>query len=447
MKIRVLRRLEYGLMAGMIPRLTTWLTLLALVAPALAAAQESASTAQQRELQHLRQRIEQTRQERERLKREQQALRQEAQRISTDLVRLAAQAQALEQRIADAGERIASLQKQRGLVLARLNANRAMTTRLLAALQRLRRDPPPPFVTRPDDVLSAVRGALAMGAVLPRLDERAQRLRADLRKLARLQRQLRAERAERQHNLDALRETSSRLQGMLKLKHDLLGRTRQQLAAQEQRLNHLLKQARTLNELLRAVEQQQASVASQTPREKTPREKTSPEKTPPEKRSASLAPPVERQPLPRAFDQLRGRLPWPVQGRKLAGYGEDSRLLGRLKGLYLATLPQAVVTAPARARVLLAGHFRGYGKLVILNVGQGYRILLAGLRDVSVRPGEDVRAGEPLGRMGEHPAPSTIITEDVAGKRPILYMELRKGKKLLDPSGWLIGGRRQARRN
>ncbi len=441
-------------MTRLIPHLAAAALLCGLLPSAARAQQDTAPLPQQRELQRLQQRIEQTREARSRLQREQQALQQEAQRISRDLVRLAARAQALEQRIGAAERRIAALKRQRGRLLARLSANRAAISRLLAVLQRLRRDPPPPFVTRPDDVLAAVRGALAVSALLPRLNERVRTLRGDLEKLARLQERLRVEQAAQRRDLATLQETSGRLQGMLRLKQDLLARTRRQLATRQAQLERLMKQARTLEELLRAVERQrQAARQRQEPaRTATPSDTATPPAGQP---PASRQPPAAARPRTAAvrpapaaipFQRLRGRLPWPAQGRRVAGFGQRSRLLGQLKGLYVATLPGAVVTAPADARVLLAGRFRGYGNLVILNVGQGYRILLAGLKEVSVHAGERVRAGEPVGRMGRRAAPSTVVDENVAATRPILYMELRKGRKLLDPSAWFIGGR-QARRN
>ncbi len=415
----------------------------------------------------MQQRIRQEQAARQKLQREQQALQAEIERMRRDLVRLAAQVQALEQRIATAQRRIGRLQQQRAQVLQRLAANRASTVRLLAALQRLRRDPPPPFVTRPDDVLQAVRSALAMGAVLPRMQEQAQRLRNDLQRLAQLEEELRQARRKHEEGLAALRETSSRMQGMLKLKNDLLKQTGQQLATQEQRLARLLKQSKTLEELQATLERQRAEAARQMAEaarrkqaagqdagaadrgdEKRAEEHAASGAEGQRKPASPRLAAVPRKLVPTVpFSRRRGRLPWPAQGRRLAAFGERTALLGKARGIYVSTLPGAVVTAPAEGKVLLAGRFRGYGKLVILDVGEGYRILLAGLQETLVRTGEVVRAGEPVGRMGQRPAPSTVVDENVAGSRPILYMELRKGRKLLDPAGWLINTRRQARRN
>ena len=405
------------------------------------------------ELEHLKQRIERARAEQRRLEREREALRREAARISGDIVRLAARAQALEQQVARAERRIADLQKRRGAILLKLSANRAATARLLAALQRLKSDPPPPFVTNPEDVLKAVRGALAMGAVLPGMRRQAETLRHDLEQLARVQEQLRRERESQRKNLARLRETTGRLQGMLKLKRELLARTESQLDTQRRNLALLLKQAKTLQELIATLERERRLAEERRKREEERRKseeeaRAKREQVPegPKGGKESTGRPAARPRLaPRvAFASLKGRLPWPAQGRRLVRYGQVTRLLGRSRGLYLSTLANAVVTAPADAKVEVAGPFRTYGKLVILDAGKGYRILLAGLHDLNVKTGEMVRAGEPVGRMGTRPAPATIPDEKVDTTRPILYMELRHGNRLMDPSRWLAGSRRAA---
>ncbi len=442
------------------PALALALILAAPLAEARATARATAGQPERQQLEALQRRIEEARKRRQDLQEERQALQREAARISGELVRMAAKMQALEQRLSEAERRIAELERKRGELLSRLLANREVMARLLAALQRLRRDPPPPFVTSPDDVLKAVRGALMMGAVLPGLDARARRLKDDLESLARLRERLRSAREERQRDLLRLRETAGRMQGMLRLKQDLLARTRRQLAQQSERLARLMRQASTLEELLSALERERRQrVQEPSPQEKRtgpgtakggqppgqaqgaetsdpPTPQASPEQPAPPPRRLALAP----------FASLRNRLPWPAQGRKLAGFGQRTELLGKARGIYLATRPHAVVTAPVNARVEMAGPFRTYGKLVILDVGGGYRILLAGLAGLNVKTGDWVRAGEPLGRMGERPAPATIIGKRIEPGRPILYMEIRQHNRLRDPAQWFVRSRRQAYR-
>ena len=112
----------------------------------------------------------------------------------------------------------------------------------------------------------------------------------------------------------------------------------------------------------------------------------------------------------------------------------------------MRTRPGASVIAPADGRVEVARKFRSYGQLLILNAGQGYRILLAGLGRTSVLAGQFVRAGEPLGEMGSSPAPATVPSAGVARDNPILYMELRKHGRPVNATLWWPVTRQEARK-
>ena len=96
------------------------------------------------------------------------------------------------------------------------------------------------------------------------------------------------------------------------------------------------------------------------------------------------------------------------------------------RGLKIISGPGAQVVAPYDGRVVFAGPFRGYGKLLIIEHGQGYHSLLSGLGKIQTAVGQNLISGEPIAAMGTPPT----------GK-PILYMELRKNGKLLNPAPWL----------
>ena len=390
---------------------TAMLALLAVLVGGLSAlAQENPG---QQQLEALRQRIEQEKRKQARLEQERQALEREMARIKRDLTEKAGRIQALEQEIAAHDARLHQLQQRHDALLAQLAATRHDTMYLLAALQRLRGDPPPPFVTRPEDVLKALRSALAMGAVLPRLRQRAQTLRMHLQKLVRLRRTLEKTRARKKTQQEQLQAVLAQMNGLLRVKTDLLAKTKGRLQAHQRRLASLLKQARTLEDLLRSLAKRQDAPK-----------------------------PDDRPSI--AFAQLKGRLPWPAQGSALISFGQKTTLAGTSGGLYLATRPRAIVTTPADARVVVAGPFRSYGKLVILDMGNGYRILLAGMEKTLVKSGEILRAGEPVGQMGQRPQPATIVDERIDTGRPILYMELRNQGQALDPASWFAGMRATA---
>ena len=411
-----------------------------------AQAQEARPDPRKLELQRVRKDIGESRRQQEQLARERAALQAEIDKISARLVELARRAQQLEAKIAENDARIERLVREQAYIRARLASNHKTTVRLVAALQRLQQDPPPPFVTSASDVLAAVRSAMMLGHVVPRMDARAKALRRDLLQLASVRRQLEFERAQREENLKRLNETSSSMEGLLRLKKDLLARTERELTEEQKRMAALQRKAKTLEQLLNALERQarREEEAERRAREEQQKQASAPESTPESAPAPTPAPAPEKRKAP-PITSLKGRLPWPAQGRVLVRYGQKTELFGRARGVYLMTLPGAVVAAPAAGKVRAAGPYRSYGHIVYLDLGQGYRILLAGMEKTVVNRGEKVRAGEPLGIMGARAMPATVPERRFEGGRPILYLEFRRGKKTLNPGPWWLGGR-QARK-
>ena len=104
-------------------------------------------------------------------------------------------------------------------------------------------------------------------------------------------------------------------------------------------------------------------------------------------------------------------------------------------GDMVATQSTAIVTAPADGSVLYAGPFRSYGQLLILNAGDGYHVVLAGMNRINVALGQSVLAGEPVGAMGEARVASSSASSG-GNRAPELYVEFRKDGKPVDPAPW-----------
>ena len=69
----------------------------------------------------------------------------------------------------------------------------------------------------------------------------------------------------------------------------------------------------------------------------------------------------------------------------------------------------AQIVAPAAGRVIYAGRFRGYGNIVILDHGDGWSSLVAGLGNMHVRVGDAPVQGTPLGSAPKGEAPRITI--------------------------------------
>ena len=63
--------------------------------------------------------------------------------------------------------------------------------------------------------------------------------------------------------------------------------------------------------------------------------------------------------------------------------------------------------------------------MIIVEHGEGYLSLLAGLETLDVEPGQLLLAGEPIGVMSERGEPK-------------LYVELRKDNHPIDPLPWMM---------
>lgn len=145
-----------------------------------------------------------------------------------------------------------------------------------------------------------------------------------------------------------------------------------------------------------------------------------------------------------SFAGEKGRLPLPVLGSILRRPDEADPAGVRRPGVTLATQPLALVTAPWPATIRYRGPLLDYGNVMILEPGDGYLLVLAGMETLYGEVGEVVAADAPLGLMGGSSGSSTEFvagSPDGSGGRDTetLYMELRQGAVPVDPIPWFAG--------
>jgi septal ring factor EnvC (AmiA/AmiB activator) len=130
-----------------------------------------------------------------------------------------------------------------------------------------------------------------------------------------------------------------------------------------------------------------------------------------------------------SFDRMRGKLPWPVQGRVTAHYQQqhvNSAPGMRWNGEMIESIRGAKVRAPYFGRVVYADWLQGLGLLLIIGHSGGY-MTLYGHAEVLYKS------------VGDWVAPGDVIAalSDAAGAAPQLYFEIREGRKTVDPRAWL----------
>jgi len=131
------------------------------------------------------------------------------------------------------------------------------------------------------------------------------------------------------------------------------------------------------------------------------------------------------------FGTLRGRLPWPTEGRIIAAFGAQvhPRFGTRTfrNGVDIEANEGRDVSAVFTGHVIYTGWFKGYGNLIILDHDNEYYTLYAHMAEVGVKEGDDVRQGQRIGTVGD--------TGSLEGPR--LYFEVRYQGKPQDPEQWL----------
>ena len=99
-------------------------------------------------------------------------------------------------------------------------------------------------------------------------------------------------------------------------------------------------------------------------------------------------------------------------------------------GIAYQAAPAARVVAPCAGRVVYAGPFRSYGKLLILDCGRGYHVVLSGFERLDAQVGQALGAGAPVGVMPGWDPRATAI-------RPALSVELRHAGEPINPLPFL----------
>jgi murein hydrolase activator len=354
-------------------------------------------------------------------------------RVAEQLSTIAQSIQSQEALVAASEAELQKLAAERANLLAELGEKQDALSELLAALQRLEQNPPPALVVEPGDILSALRGAMLLGTMVPEMRTEAEALALKLDQLGQLEAAIGARRQEMAGEIRRLQAKRTELGQLVAQKKGLVRQSSEELEAERKRTKKLAEKAKSLKQLL-------ASLAEERKRQEA-------EET--ERQAAEELERKRQEELQRApklpFAEARGKLPFPAQGQIIRRFGEPDGLGRQTQGLMIATRAGAQVTVPADGKVEFAGPFRSYGEVVIFNPGGGYRVLLAGMDKVTADVGEFLRAGEPVGEMGSGPASVTLFGEVVQDGRPVLYIEFRNSTEAVDSGPWWIGGMKEAR--
>ena len=144
----------------------------------------------------------------------------------------------------------------------------------------------------------------------------------------------------------------------------------------------------------------------------------------------------ETEALSTDFSNNRGKLPWPVgKGVICETYGEHEH--PAIKGFMMFNNGVEIcATKGTQARAVFEGEVTGIavsptgGKLVIIRHGE-YLSVYSNITDVTVKTGQKVTLKQIIG---------TVAHDEEEGKTS-MNLQIWKGQKTMDPSGWLYNAR------
>jgi septal ring factor EnvC (AmiA/AmiB activator) len=370
-----------------------------------------------------------------------EAIRTDRAHLNASLIETTGKIRDSETRIDAAQKRLDGLRGSEQAIRVSLDNRRAIIGEVLASLQRMGRRSPPALLVRPEDVLSAIRTSMLLGAVLPEMRAETEALTADLGELVKLRTAISSERDTLSREIAGMREERQRLSMLVETRQQALSAAEHDADAQREKTRDLSRKAANVRDLIASVESDVANqrMADDAAKAETTRKQTGAAKTESRTRVAGLPGSpfndVARLAPAVTFADAKGLLPLPVNGSLIKGFGSPDGFGSTEKGLSFSTRAQAVVTAPCDGWIAYSGAYRTYGQLLIINAGSGYYVVLAGMERINVDVGQFVLTGEPVATMGDGTA-KTAAAIAIGAAQPVLYVEFRKDGTPIDPGPW-----------
>lgn len=285
--------------------------------------------------------------------------------------------------------------------------------------------------------------------------EKAGDLKEEVVILAARKAELDSTRTRLRYSLRQLENQKKKLESARTESDMLVGKLKRQGKRLEQVLREQQAQARRLDQELNRIIEEEARQAAEAERKRIAAEKAAKEKAAREaaaaknkkgnaadkktenKKETPAAPKPRKTvtaPLASSFGKAKGQLPMPVTGPAVivSGFGRHthkdfSKVEVQNNGIDIETVAGASAQAVYPGVVSMIISMDGYHNVVLVRHGE-YITVYAGIATLSVRKGQEVKAGQPLG---------LLFSDPDADGRTRLHFEVRHEKEKLNPAEWL----------
>lgn len=413
--------------------LLIWVMALVLIAFSTGAAPVS-----KQDLEYVQKQVRQENTKQKQLQQESEKVGRELSQISKTMVTKARQIQNIEDKTSGLEKELLQLQEDLKVAEADFSVEDKNLIQTLYALQNLALKPTESLFVQPLSPVEIIRSAILLRETVPYLSEEATKIRRKLEDITNKKKNIEQQMAKIASSKLSLEKEHAKMRDLMAKKSAMQKKLQTQSQETKQKIKQLAEQAKDVKELLDKLERERLAreKAERLRREKEARERAEleayrkqqginePEPAPQESSAPAQPSKSFMKETGKSFAKARGRLPMPARGPIVVAYGEETSKGVTSKGVSIKTRSQAQVISPYDGSVIFAGPFRGYGKLIIIEHGDGYMSLLAGMNNIDCEVGQMLLAGEPVGQM-----PKSNDTH--------LYIELRKDNKPLDPMAWI----------
>lgn len=385
------------------------------------------------ELEKMEKQVQQQNMEHKKLQAQATQINMELSEVSREMVKTAKQIQNNEDKISAMETQLRQLQEELKTANEGFLSQDENLIKTLSALQNLALKPTEALFVQPLTPVETIRSAILLRETVPYLEANAKKIRLELENIEKKKNLIEKQVARITAQKQVLEKEHENMKLLVQRKSRIRNNIEIQTVKAKQKVEKLASQANDLRDLLSKLENEKRLKAQKQEEERKrlaklreeEKQRLAEEKKVEQTQSADLikySPDIITE-IGKGFIKAKGRLPMPARGPIITTYGEEKIKGVVSKGIIIKTRNMAQVISPFDGSVIFAGPFRGYGNMIIVDHGEGYLSLLAGLEDIDCELGQMLLAGEPVGQM-----PDSYEAK--------LYVELRHHNQPIDPMKW-----------
>lgn len=388
----------------------------------------------QKELERMEKQVQQQNMEHKKLQAQATQINLELGEVSKEMVKAAKLIQNNEDKISKMEAELAKLQAELKTTTDGFMAEDKNLIKTLSALQNLALKPTEALFVQPLTPVETIRSAILLREAVPYLEGNAKKIRAELLKIEAQKNKVEKQVAQITAQKQILEQEHEKMKVLVQRKSRMRNNIEIQSVKAKQKVEKLANQANDLRDLLNKLEKEkqikrkkqeeerQRLAALRAEEERRLAEEKKVEQT--QRADLIKSSPDIITEIGKGFIKAKGTLPLPARGPIVTSFGEEKIKGVVSKGIIIRTRNLAQVTAPFDGSVIFSGPFRGYGNMIIIDHGEGYLTLLAGLENIDCELGQMLLAGEPVGQMPD------------SGESK-LYVELRHHNQPINPLSWM----------